>query len=260
MLRLGLAWLACFVVTFLASGAIAGIAIVPLLGPSFGDLLRPATDVSGFGPMTCGFALTATALTYLSSKLGSGLRAGLVVGALIVADYGIAAGWSRLPPMATALSGALSAVATILGGLTAGFILHRKKSGAAAAALTMLVLAAPPAGAKFEFDHYQMVLLRSVAGAKQMSKEDHAELFEGHIGHFKKMAVEGKMAVAGPFGDQDDKTLEGLCLYRVGSVSEARALAEQDPAVKARQLKVEVMTWYVEKGALAFPVADKMRK
>jgi uncharacterized protein YciI len=260
MLRLGLAWLACFVVTFLASGAIAGVAIVPLLGPSFGDLLRPAADVSGFVPMTCGFAVTATVLTYLSSRLASGLRAGLVVGALIVADYCIAAGWSRLPPMATALSGVLSAVATILGGLTAGFILHHKQSSAATAALTLLALCAPPAGAKFESDQYQLVLLRSAAGAKELSKEDHAELFKGHIGHFKKMAVEGKMAVAGPFGDQDDKTLEGLCLYRVGTVSEARTLAEQDPAVKAGQLKVEVMTWYVEKGALTFPVADKMRK
>jgi hypothetical protein len=30
---------------------------------------------------------------------------------------------------------------------------------------------------------------------------------------------------------------------------------EQDPAVKAGRLSVEVMTWCREKGALAFPVA-----
>ena len=67
------------------------------------------------------------------------------------------------------------------------------------------------------------------------------------------------MVVAGPFAEQDDKTAEGLCLYRTGSVAEARSLAEADPAVKAGRLRVEAMTWYTEKGALTFPAAEKLR-
>jgi len=39
-----------------------------------------------------------------------------------------------------------------------------------------------------------------------------------------------------------------------------RKLAESDPAVKAGRLMVEVMTWYTQKGALAFPVFDSMQK
>jgi len=60
------------------------------------------------------------------------------------------------------------------------------------------------------------------------------------------------MVVAGPFDEQEDEGKRGLCLYRVASAAEARALAEQDPAVKAGRLKVEVMAWWVEKGAVSF--------
>jgi hypothetical protein len=46
-----------------------------------------------------------------------------------------------------------------------------------------------------------------------------------------------------------------MCIFRCGSIDEARELAEADPAVKAGRLRVEVMTWYVEKGRMSFPKA-----
>jgi uncharacterized protein YciI len=133
----------------------------------------------------------------------------------------------------------------------------------AAFAILALAISLPAplaAVAEMQFEKYQLVILHSVPGAKNLSKDEHAALMQQHLGHFRKMAAEGKLAVAGPFADQDDKTAEGLCLYRVGSVSEARALAESDPAVKSGQLRVEVMTWFTEKGALEFPAAEKLRK
>jgi len=36
--------------------------------------------------------------------------------------------------------------------------------------------------------------------------------------------------------------------------------AAEDPAVKAGRLEPVVMTWYTEEGALAFPIAEKLRK
>lgn len=126
-------------------------------------------------------------------------------------------------------------------------------------ALAVLLAAGATQPEKIEFDRYQLIILRTAPGARNLSTEEHDSLMRGHMGHFVKMAKAGRMVVAGPFGDQDDKTAEGLCLYRTGSVAEARALAEADPAVKAGQLRVEAMTWYVEKGALAFPAADKLR-
>jgi uncharacterized protein len=73
-----------------------------------------------------------------------------------------------------------------------------------------------------------------------------------HLGHLKQMWLDGKMVIAGPFDEQEDAGKRGLCLYRVSSAAEARALAEQDPAVKAGRLKVEVMAWWVEKGYVSF--------
>jgi uncharacterized protein YciI len=71
------------------------------------------------------------------------------------------------------------------------------------------------------------------------------------------MGKAGKMVAAGPFSDQADPAYRGVCLYRVGSVEEARKLAEQDPAVQAGQLRVEAMTWWYGKGYMTFPKAPE---
>jgi len=42
------------------------------------------------------------------------------------------------------------------------------------------------------------------------------------------------------------------------TVPAARRLAEADPAVAAGRLEVEVMTWYTQKGALAFPLFEEL--
>jgi len=52
---------------------------------------------------------------------------------------------------------------------------------------------------------------------------------------------------------------EGIGLWRT-SLEETRRLSSEDPAVKSGVFKVEAMTWSTEKGALAFPVAERMRK
>lgn len=117
--------------------------------------------------------------------------------------------------------------------------------------------ASAPIAASPEFEVYQLVLLRRGPSWTPGSTEALKELQAQHLAHLGAMAEQGKMVAAGPFGDQDDETLRGLCLYRVGSVDEARGLAEQDPMVQAGRLKVEVMSWYTEKGYVVFPRAPK---
>lgn len=67
------------------------------------------------------------------------------------------------------------------------------------------------------------------------------------------MQAEGKLVAAGPFSDQDDATLRGVCIYRT-SIPETRELIEEDPAVRAGRLAGVLMTWWTEKGAVAFRV------
>jgi uncharacterized protein YciI len=117
--------------------------------------------------------------------------------------------------------------------------------------------AAPATPPKMEA--FALVILRRGAAWTPEQTPATEELQKQHIGHLVAMARAGKMVVAGPLGDQKDETMRGICLYRT-SLDEARALAEQDPAVKAGRLRVEVMTWFTEKGAMTFPIAAEMAK
>jgi uncharacterized protein YciI len=112
---------------------------------------------------------------------------------------------------------------------------------------------APPAGAPFEMESFQLVLLVRAPTWKKLPDPEAEALQAAHIGHLKKMGDAGHAVVCGPFDEQEDPSLRGACIYAVRSVQEARELASQDPAVKAGQLRVEVMTWWVGKGYMAFP-------
>jgi uncharacterized protein YciI len=67
------------------------------------------------------------------------------------------------------------------------------------------------------------------------------------------MRKAGHLKVAGPLAEQGDETWRGIAVYQVGSLEEVRELANQDPAVRAGRLAVEVMNWYIPKGAISFP-------
>ena len=115
--------------------------------------------------------------------------------------------------------------------------------------------ARPPPPPGFEMESVQLVLLLRAPTWKKLPAEDSAALQKQHMAHLTAMGESGKMVVAGPFADQADPAYRGVCIYRVGSVAEARALAEQDPIVKAGQLRVEAMTWWFGKGYMTFPKA-----
>jgi uncharacterized protein YciI len=121
--------------------------------------------------------------------------------------------------------------------------------------LLALTLTGVAVAAEHEFERYQLVLLRRGPTWTAESTPAVQELQKQHLAHFVKMSEAGKLVIAGPFSDQQDATLRGMCLYRVGSVEEARRLAEQDPMVQAGRLQVEVLTWNVEKGYMTFPKA-----
>lgn len=111
--------------------------------------------------------------------------------------------------------------------------------------------------APMEFVSYQMVLLMAGPQAESIPEEEQAALQAAHLGHLRAMSNAGHMVVAGPFSDQDDPSIRGLCLYQTEGIEEARALAESDPAVQAGRLQVQVMTWWTQKGAISFPWMEK---
>jgi uncharacterized protein YciI len=103
----------------------------------------------------------------------------------------------------------------------------------------------PPA----EFDVYELVLLRRPEGRPQIDDEAADLLQRQHLGHLANMTEAGYLKVVGPLEGQPDQSWRGIGIYQVGSLDEARRLAEMDPAVRAGQLDIEVMRWYTAKGA-----------
>jgi uncharacterized protein YciI len=102
-----------------------------------------------------------------------------------------------------------------------------------------------------ELDAYAFVLLRRPAAAPDLPEAELDLIQERHLAHLASLTKAGKIVAAGPFSDQPDESLRGLCIYRT-SLDEARTLAGQDPAVQAGRLAVDVMTWWTEKGSVSF--------
>ncbi|HVS31590.1 MAG TPA: YciI family protein, partial [Thermoanaerobaculia bacterium] len=56
-------------------------------------------------------------------------------------------------------------------------------------------------------------------------------VFAGHFANIGRLADEGKLAVAGPFG-KNDKSYRGLYIFNVPTIEEAEKLVMLDPAVQ----------------------------
>jgi len=68
------------------------------------------------------------------------------------------------------------------------------------------------------------------------------------MANINAMAKTGKLVIAGPFENAGDYA--GVFVFKVGSLEEAKALAESDPAIKAGRLIAEIHPWHVAEGSL----------
>lgn len=74
-----------------------------------------------------------------------------------------------------------------------------------------------------------------------------AKLQEQHLAHLNRMAKEGYMSLAGPFGDDGD--IRGIAVYNTPTLEMADSLARIDPMVQAGRLEVEIHPWWAAKGS-----------
>lgn len=111
----------------------------------------------------------------------------------------------------------------------------------------------------FGMKNYVFVILKTGEN-KTTDKEERNKLFRGHMENIQRLVDEGKMIVAGPFGE-NDKTWRGLFILNVKTVEEAKTLVQTDPAIKAGIFDVELVPWY---GSAALPeylpASDKIWK
>ncbi len=72
--------------------------------------------------------------------------------------------------------------------------------------------------------------------------EERAALQKAHLENIRRLAGEGKLALAGPFLDQE--AVRGIYIFATADVEEARAWTETDPAIQAGSLRMELRPWY----------------
>jgi uncharacterized protein YciI len=98
--------------------------------------------------------------------------------------------------------------------------------------------------------YYVALLYRGPKWTPEVTEET-KRIQEGHMANIRKMAGSGKLVLAGPFSD--DGTLRGMFVFQVGSIEEAKALTDDDPAVQAGRLAVEIHPWLSAKGIRVDP-------
>ena len=111
-----------------------------------------------------------------------------------------------------------------------------------------------------EFDVRTLVLLVRPADAPDLGEEERTDS-RTSIFATAQAWPPGADGGNGPFTDQADPALRGMSVYTVGP-EEARALAEQDPSVRAGRLRPLVVRWWTRAGQIDVarhtgPVGDR---
>lgn len=79
--------------------------------------------------------------------------------------------------------------------------------------------------------------------AEIKEKRTRDEIFTGHMANMGRLAKEGKLVLAGPFG-KNERAYRGIFILNVKTVEEAQKLVETDPVIKSGMMIAELTPWY----------------
>jgi uncharacterized protein len=96
---------------------------------------------------------------------------------------------------------------------------------------------------------YVLCILKTGPKDAEIKGDERKEIFAGHFANIGRLADEGKLAVAGPFG-KNDKSWRGLYIFNVATIEEAEKLVVLDPAVKAGVFVPDLTLWYGSAGMM----------
>jgi uncharacterized protein YciI len=103
------------------------------------------------------------------------------------------------------------------------------------------VLAKKLGADQYGMKHYVMAFLKT-GPTKVTDSLKRIELQKAHLKNIIRLANEGKLIVAGPF--LDDQPVEGIFIFNVETIEEAKALTNSDPAIQSGELVMELRPWY----------------
>ena len=102
-----------------------------------------------------------------------------------------------------------------------------------------------------QFDRHTLVLLVLRPDAPELTDEEADELQGRHLAFRADLRDRGDLIAGGPLVEQDDERLRSISIWTCDPET-ARRLSNEDPAVQAGRLAVEVMTWMVPAGNVRF--------
>lgn len=104
---------------------------------------------------------------------------------------------------------------------------------------------------------YWFVLLKAGPNRTQDSATA-IEIQKGHMSNIDRLYYEGKIKVAGPFGEPGD--WKGIFIFDAESKEEVENLLKTDPAVSAGRLAYEIKPWYTSPIGSFVPGKPKKEK
>lgn len=113
------------------------------------------------------------------------------------------------------------------------------------------VLAAQAGGDENGMRSYVLVILRT--GPTRVPDGDARKaMFAGHMANIGRLSDEGKLVLAGPFGDKDGDW-RGLFVFAVADIEEAKALVATDPVIVQGEMVAEYHSWYGSAATVLLP-------
>jgi uncharacterized protein YciI len=103
---------------------------------------------------------------------------------------------------------------------------------------------------------YVLCILKTGPKDAEIKGKERDDIFVGHFTNISRLADDGKLAVAGPFG-KNDRTYRGLYIFNVATIEEAEKLVVMDPAVKAGVFVPELTLWYATAALMTIPETHK---
>ena len=91
--------------------------------------------------------------------------------------------------------------------------------------------------------NFVLAILKKGPNYDKVKGKDRTEIFNGHFANIGRLAKEGSLVVAGPFGDTEGDWA-GLFVFNVDSIEAAKKLTETDPTIKSGVFIGEYHKWY----------------
>jgi uncharacterized protein len=103
---------------------------------------------------------------------------------------------------------------------------------------------------------FVLCILKTGPKDADIKGDERKKVFAGHFANINRLADEGRLAVAGPFG-KNERAWRGLYIFNVATVEDAEKLVVLDPAVQAGVFVYELTPWY---GSAAMMVVNETHK